>query len=465
MDWFDIFNTRETALLIWLVLLSPVALWFSTTRGILFGLFKTFMRATALHQYLLITLVWVALEVWILEAAGLWSLAHLKGTIIWVLAVPMVTTWRMFQRPEKERFVFNALRDTFALTVLVEFVVDFYPLALWVEFLLMPIAAGLTLFHETGKQQEGAEPATSLFEWLLAALGLFVLAHAALSAIADIHTLFSSATLAELIGPIALTTLFLPYLFAVAVFVTYANAFQRITVAIEDKELRKYAHFHSTLAFGWRLEMLRRWSRDVGAGFADSRQDVRRSILEVLEARKRERNPPKIAQEEGWSPNIARHFLDEVGLSTNDYHRAAYTTDQWFCGSNYLELDDEALPNNIAYYVDGDAEIARQLKLVLNVNNSASAEAAISTLLNLATHLAEDALGKSLPETSQTAIISKTDNYVTLQGKQVIVEFEPFVSDRGFTIRFVIRLPDWNNAATGQLRMDREKDRAKTDSQ
>ncbi len=460
MNWFDIFNTRETALLVWLSLLTPPALWFAPTRRSLIGIFEVFIRATALHQYLLITLIWVALEIWLLQMFDLWSVAEIKGTGLWLFAVPMVSTWRLLELHEKERFVLKALRDTFALTVLVEFVIDFYPLALWAEFFLMPIAVALTWSLEAGKKQEGAEAATKLLEWLLAALGLFVLVHAALSALADIQNLFSFDTLSELVGPITLTLLFLPYLFAVAVFVTYANAFQRIKLAIADEELRRFAHFHTILAFGWQLELLRRWSRDVAAGFAESKRDVRRSILEVFEARKHELNPAPVDPADGWSPNIARHFLDEVGLPTNDYHRAAYTTDQWFAGSNYLELDDDILPNNIAYYVDGDAEIALQLKLVLNVNNSVTAEAAISTLVSLADHLVEKALGKPLPEAIRTGFISKTDSCATLQGKQVIVEFEPFMNSRGFTIWFVIRLPDWTNAATGLLRMDRKKDRA-----
>lgn len=443
MDWFDIFNTRETALLIWLAFVTPIALWFPIPRGILGGLFKTFARATALHQYLLITLIWVALEVWLLAMVGLWSVADIKATILWAFAVPMLATWRLLRFREKETFVLKALRDTFALTILVEFVVDFYPLALWAEFLLVPIAVALTWSLEAGKKQEGTDAATMLFEWLLGALGLIVLVHAALSALADIQNVFSFNTLIQLVGPITLTVLFLPYLFAVAVFVTYANAFLRIKSTIEDEELRRFAHFHTILAFGWRLELLRRWSRDISAGFAASKQDIRRSILEVFEARNRERNPPKVADEEGWSPNIARHFLDEYGLPTQDYHRAADELDYWWTQSSPVKIDGTLPKDALFLYIEGTQQAAKQLKLALGMWNQDPKLISRQALLEAARILVRKATGEELPDIASSAVLAGETCQVELAGKALIVQAN---MDDGATldcVSLIIRTPDW----------------------
>jgi hypothetical protein len=462
MNWFDIFNTRETALFVWSALFLAVLLWKAGTRRALTSLLMTLARAKALHQYWAITLLWITCEVLVLQWAGLWSLDHLKATIFWALAVPMTATWRIHQLSQKEKYFVAALRDTFALTVLVEFLVDFYPFPLWAELLIVPLAFGVTLLFEFGKTMDGVEPATKLFGWLLAAFGTFLLGHAALSAFADAQALFSLETLSDLVGPILLTVLFLPYLYGVAVFITYANAFRCLQFQIKDESLRRYAHSHAILHFNFRLELLRRWSRNISSRSTASKQDIRRSMLVVFEARRRERDPAPVDPAHGWSPNIARHFLDEYGLPTQDYRCAAETTDQWWAGSDYLVLDDEILSNNIAYYLDGDAKVARQLKLELNVNNSVSSEPAISTLLELSDVLAQQAIGQPLSPAIREAISSKSDQCVTLEGKQVIVEFDQFVNDRGFTIRLVMRQPGWKNASTGSLRIDREQDRART---
>jgi len=145
MIWFDIFNTRETALLIWVAVIVPFVLWSSAGRKILGGLFRMAAGATALHKFLLLAFCWVVLELGILRTAGLWSMSNLKATLLWMLVVPLVSTWRILQITKMESYFLPALRDTFALTILVEFVIDFYPLALWAELFLLPVAMIATL--------------------------------------------------------------------------------------------------------------------------------------------------------------------------------------------------------------------------------------------------------------------------------------------------------------------------------
>jgi hypothetical protein len=73
--------------------------------------------------------------------------------------------------------------------------------------------------------------------------------------------------------------------------------------------------------------------------------------------------------------------------------------------SPYKELDaGNPLANNLAYYVDGNASAATQLKLVLNVNNRAAAKSAHSELLKATDALSIKSTGQRLTQQLREAI-------------------------------------------------------------
>ena len=369
----------------------------------------------------------------------------------------MFGTWQIHRKANKEHFVGDVLRDTLKLVVVIEFLIDFYPMSLWIEIILVPITTFLVLFYETGKRQEGAESPTSIIGWLLTVIGIVIFGHALVSAGRDISTLFTVETVRDFAGPLVLTLLFLPYLFFVAVYVTYSNVFRRNIWAIPDPRIREFAKFHAVLAFGFNLELLRRWSRDLNNGYGESRDSIRLSIRTTIESFRREKTAIDVAYGEGWDPNRARLFLDGEGLLTDDYHTYGSEQEFWGAGSSYLDLDSEALPNNIAYYIDGDQNIARQLKIVLNVNHPQNAEHAKSRFAEVAARLSTAATGSEIPARVKRGILSQSDNVVKREGLELIVERDPFADERGFTLRFVIRKAGWTGGWSGPLRVDRER--------
>ena len=73
----------------------------------------------------------------------------------------------------------------------------------------------------------------------------------------------------------------------------------------------------------------------------------------------------------------------------------------WTCLTSYYVLHPASIdaPNNLAYYVDGTAEQAMELKLVLNVYVKYPREttAALTTLARYTAELTRKALGQPLP--------------------------------------------------------------------
>lgn len=155
-------------------------------------------------------------------------------------------------------------------------------------------------------------------------------------------------------------------------------------------ELRSYARAKAFFAFAGDLEAMRRWGRNIGAARPATRADVDLTIREVLEARRREANPPVVPSELGWSPYVAKAILEPEGLKTNDYHRSY--DGSWFSTSPLKDLDAELFSNNLSFTLEGNADAATHLILSLNINNAEMSKAALTTFAQAAQTLFEATL-------------------------------------------------------------------------
>jgi hypothetical protein len=107
------------------------------------------------------------------------------------------------------------------------------------------------------------------------------------------------------------------------------------------------------------------------------------------------------------NPNTTCGYLNDLGLNTRGW-KHQYDS-EYGCSSPYKEFGSGfPLKNNLAYYVDGKANKAEKLKLVLNVNSKNEAKEAHRELLKAATSLVKKAFGLDLPQSITQAIENGT---------------------------------------------------------
>lgn len=103
------------------------------------------------------------------------------------------------------------------------------------------------------------------------------------------------------------------------------------------------------------------------------------------------------------SPTDVCDILNKSGLSTKGW-KDNYG---YGCNSPYKELGSGyPLANNLAYYADGSVDSVTQVKLVVNINNKASAKVAHKALLDASEILSKNLSGESLPKSLINAIIN-----------------------------------------------------------
>lgn len=445
-------NSRELASLIWMAAFIGYA-FLKDKEGKIADAFKGLLRAF-LATKIIVVLAWASL--WIilclqaLTYAGIWEISNLKTTLLWAVTFAFVTLFDISRISEDETYFRKTVRDTISATVVVTFIAEAYSFPLLAELVLIPFLAVLAGMQVISEKDPEHASVNKLVSTILASAGLVYIGYGVYMAAIDFKTFATWNTLREFFIPIALSLLFLPYLYAVTVLVTYELTFIGLRWVLKDDALRRYAAMQAIVRFRLDLDGLRRWKRNIGNFRPSSKDEIRQSIAEIKRIQKRERNPAPVSPEQGWSSMAAKTFLEDQALVTGDYHRS--DDGKWRASSPMRELDRTAiLPDNIAYYIEGDENIAKHLKLVLNVNGRENAAKSDLEFRVICMDLIGRALAE-IPQALREQVLRGDVIDVGVAGRRVCVQKEDFANPaRGYTRRLMIDHSAYSQDASGSI--------------
>lgn len=233
-------NGREAAILIWLAAVILFCLVKRDIRGSLWGVVCAFTQWKIL-QWVAFMAIYTAGWVAVLAKLGLWGTSNLKTTVVWVLTFALVTMMEAAKLTEDKKSFGKLLREIVAPTVFVVFVAELHTFNVWAELMLLPVLAlisGMLALAESRREHAIiVKPLTSL----QAIIGVSFLIFSAYHIVSDFKAFATLDTLREFIVPIVLSLLFLPFLYAMAIFMAYESAFTGLSFRIEDRRLLGYA--------------------------------------------------------------------------------------------------------------------------------------------------------------------------------------------------------------------------------
>lgn len=407
-------NSREIAILVWI---AATAIWLLSTpkyRRSLHDLAKHFLKRqivgvlSALYAY-------VAVVIWLLYSIRLWDHSQLENTIIWSVTVGVASLFRLNSITDDPHFFRKAVKDNLTLILLIEFVVSFYTFHVAIELVLIPIVVLITAMAALAELKHEHRIVANVLNNVLALAGAGMIIYALWRLGRNLGGFATKDTFRDFYVPPLLSLLLLPFLYLLKLYAVYESVFARLR-SIKARNVRTYARWHAVLAFGVDLDFLRRWARSVAIFEPHDREEVRGLIREATELRKRERNPPGVPPAAGWSPYYANKFLTSEGLVPGDYHR---TFGGWFASTPYLPIGSGLLPDNLAYYMEGDDVAVKLLKLVLNVNNPKDPRASEQRFLAAARALVRNALGDKNGRALGDQLLSAVDARTCVAGKEI----------------------------------------------
>jgi len=375
---------------------------------------------------LLCAALWIILCVLGLHNIDMWGTANLKTTILWGFAFAFVTLMDANRISEDNTYFKKTIRDTVNVTVLITFIAEAYSFPLLAELVLFPLLFFVTAMQVMSEQKKEHASVHSLMSGVLVTVGCIYIGYGIYMVATDFEEFASWNNLREFFIPIILSLLFLPYLYLISILISYELIWVNLRFALKDVSLRRYAMFQAILRFRLDLEGLRRWKRNVGAYPSESREGILESISEVKKYQKREHNPSNVSPEMGWCPIAATGFLLNENLKTSDYHRTY--DDEWWASSTYLTINEESLfSSNIAYYISGDDQAVKRLKLVLNVNNNEDSEVAEVRFHQVCEALFLSSIG-DFPSESLERISHGGDTDMEVNGRRIRLRKEAFVN-------------------------------------
>lgn len=386
----------------------------------------------------IISYIYISACVYALSQIGIWTTDNVKATVIWAIGFTFRTLTKLNNAITDEDFYLKLVRDIFALSGLIVFIVELYSFSLPVEFIAVFMLTLLTVLHAAAATKSKGV----LVEILLRYALLFFFCIYALCSLYQIYigidNIATIETLREFGNPILLAILFLPFLYFAAVVFAYETVFALLKKAIKSKSLRRTAKFRAIFAFFLDVRALRRWWQSVIRFNPQNLNDLEASFVEARMIAKREAKPPRIDRSQGWSPYAAMKFLTDEGLRVRDYFR--FSADEWSASSNCIDADSGIIPSKISYSMNGTDLVVTELKLLHVVNQYSDSDYGSARFVSIAILLLKKALGDETACSIKVYLEQLRDFSLKISGENVCLSTIQFASgEQNYSRTLVIR--------------------------
>jgi len=220
-------TTREWAILFWLLV---IFIWIGTKKEIrhsLGRLAKEFFRWPILFIVLLMTL-YVFLQFTILNRLQFLHVELLKDYIYWYFGFAFLSLFKInIYHPSKDIFK-DLFVETLKISVLVEFLINFYTFPFIVELVFIPITVITYLLLAVSETQERFSIIKKLLNFVLSILGIVVIIYVGYMISIHFSELITITNAFSIITPVILSITFLPWLYFLNLYMVYEELFVRI---------------------------------------------------------------------------------------------------------------------------------------------------------------------------------------------------------------------------------------------
>jgi len=429
-------NSREAAYIILFLLFLTLAFYYKQGRVHLINMLKVFLVKEIL-VLLFAAIFYSILGVYIFYWFGLWEITLLKDVIKWFIFSALVALANTIETEDGKTYFKSAIISNLSLTVIVSFILDKFTFHLIIEVLLVIVILFIRGVLYSASKEEKYKDVKIIFNIILSVVSGILLLNSLNQLFSKPDDFFNMSTLKEFLLPVFLGFWLIPFTYILYLWKIYERVFANINLIVTNKKLSEFTKITSMIKFKGDTVGLRRWRDSLFNFDIKSETDIFQSIFEIKERQKMEQNPIEISSEIGWSPFIAKDYLKSVGIETS-FHKNGFDG-EWSASSKYIYLDDEIIPSNVAYYVKGDSMIAKQLKLVLNINSKLTEEDALIAFVKYCEVLFQKVTGTGLPESLIRGIVNKRKAKIHCENISVLVEKVDWLrKEKGYTINFIV---------------------------
>jgi hypothetical protein len=239
-----VLDNRELAVSVFLVLGT---IWSLTIPGIRTAIWKLVRALVAwrIQLLLLLMLLYIGLEVNALQSIGLWDSSHVKDTILWTATVAFVLVMRHASGSMSS--LLRAAGDLLGAAVVLDFIINFYVFPIYIELIVMPIMFvlfGILVFSEHKPEYKTVH---DLIAAVLAIVGIGYAAYFLYNAYQGWGPFARLETAKQFLVPIALSLLFVPFVYLAMLYASYERFFARSSFYVKDPSVHRRFKWMSLL--------------------------------------------------------------------------------------------------------------------------------------------------------------------------------------------------------------------------
>lgn len=279
--FFSTVNNRELATYIWIFLFVILCLCIPSIRKGVPGLLKLLLSKQLLIP-IVFTVAYVVTAIYALYKIGFWNEVLLKCTIAWFIGVGFVMFIKANNAIKNPYHFKEIVKDNIKLTIIMEFIINFYVFSLPVELFLLPTITFMVVLQLVSSRDKKNKGVTKFLSAILAIFGLVVIAYAGYKLIVNIKEFSSIENLKDFLLPIIMTFLYIPFIYVLVLYMIYEEFLVRMKMAFRHNEqLGKYAKKKVFEVGGFSLYKARRITKELHIFNINSKKELDEAMSEI----------------------------------------------------------------------------------------------------------------------------------------------------------------------------------------
>ena len=240
------FNTREQAFFLWGLVFIVWLLFNKKVRLSITTFFKAFSQ-NKIPIVFLIMIVYVCLQAFLLYEIKLWDFSLIKDTIYWFLVVAFLLFVNVTKVNKEENYFKKLITDNIKIVVVIEFIVNLYTFNIIIEIIFVPIfitSILISIYSEYfmsifPKQREKYLQVNKIFNFIVGVFVIIVIIYSIYNVFSDFKSFCTLENLKAFILPFLLLISFIPFLYFLALFISYDSFIKNIDLFLKQDEVMK----------------------------------------------------------------------------------------------------------------------------------------------------------------------------------------------------------------------------------
>jgi len=253
-------DNRELAILFWFSIFMAWCLSKPNIREGIKPLIKVLL-SRPIFTTILLLVIHTYLATRLFMRMGIWTISEFKISFIWLILAAIPSMPKILKFSDNPTLIKQQLKNTFKMTLIITFYINFFKLPLLGELILIPLTALLGGMVAVAEYDEKLSPVKHFLERLLLLIGIAATIYSIYNTIHNFNQIAKLSTLREFILPIAYNITFIPLQLLLAIYSAYDSLFCRLSFIIRDKQLHSFAKRNLIARFGLNMTSLNHWGR------------------------------------------------------------------------------------------------------------------------------------------------------------------------------------------------------------